>query len=208
MKSIDGYLKLNANTLGVIAENYDLIYSNFSKKGINLITLLNVDSCILDKGNYISISIDDKVINKYFKDSIIESDNTFIYEILEETCENLGLKDLNLTQYLPKSQYKDTLLSVSESIDFKDKENIIKYGIDIKSKFNPSKEYDFIYPIVKNNIQKVRKNFKIGLIDAITGAEIIPCKYNLVQKFDFATSIHRIPLQRAKDNYLKPCFVD
>lgn len=190
MKNIDGYLKLNANTLGVIAENYDLIYSTFKKKGITLINLFKIDSCILDsnkeksniiidKGNYISINIDSKLINKYFKYIVLEDNNTFVYEILEETCENLGLKDLNLTHYLPGIKYKDVISFASKLINFKDKEDVIKYGIYIKSKFNPSKEYDFIYPVVKNNTQKVRKNFKIGLIDAITGTEIAHCEHSI-----------------------------
>lgn len=196
MKNIDGYLKLNANTLGVIAENYDLIYSTFKKKGITLINLFKIDSCILDlnkeksniiidKGNYISINIDSKLINKYFKYTVLEDNNTFVYEILEETCENLGLKDLNLTHYLPGIKYKDVISFASKLINFKDKEDVIKYGIYIKSKFNPSKEYDFIYPVVKNNTQKVRKNFKIGLIDAITGTEIAPCKYDKIPEYDY-----------------------
>lgn len=201
MKKI-GYIKINAYTTKFISENMDKFISEFKRHGIEVIDIFELKETVnanindlgcLDEAFYITLDfkyseIEENIIrNPYYNDKgQYIYHETELFKILNNIQTKFNNLNINLLSYYPSNFYNelDCTKLKFEDIDL----------IDVKLRnyyknFNPN-NYDTIFPTIRVGYQRVKKDGLYGFIDSFTGKEVIPCKFDFVQAFDYNFKDH------------------
>lgn len=192
-----GYLKINAIIAKAISSDIEKASEIFKKNGVDLVNLFelnehikscNEDRATLDSGFYITVDFKKTNIEqKYIEDPYCDGyDNSPIESLLLKIQNSLGVKssymeNIIFVMYHPISNYKNVN---PEKISFKDIDLINAKLKSLHTNFNPG-EYDVIFPNPRAGYLRVKKDGKYGFIDYRTGKEMVPCKFDFVEAFDY-----------------------
>lgn len=193
-----GYLKIDAQTAKIIAINTEQIIETFKENGLNLLNLLEVREVLypnntnnyasLDKGFYLTVDFSKSTIDKKYIENPFEGDflKNPLFKLLNIIKKQINVENFTLAYY-PASVYEEIQ---DHKITFKDIDLIKTKMNNFHNIFKP-KQYDRIYPNPRAGYQRVKKDGKYGFIDCLTGEEVIPCKFDFVEAFDYKFTNHK-----------------
>lgn len=202
MKKI-GYIKINAYTAKFISENMDEFILEFKKHGIKVTDIFELKETVtasindlgcLDEAFYITLDFKDSKIeenmikNPYYnnKGENIYNSNNPLFKTLKNIELQFENENISLLSYHPSNFYNELDCT---RLKFQDIDLIDVKLRNYYKNFNPNK-YDKIFPSPRAGYQRVKKDGLYGFIDSFSGKEVVPCKFDFVEAFDYSFKDH------------------